>query len=92
VTVGKKMPTKTSIPTLENQLQQPVNQLMLQQLQVLFITVVIGIKRITLNMDASRRRKTLKRRIQEEKCHYAFKKLQKSVGLLQSYTFIADSG
>jgi hypothetical protein len=55
--VGKKTPTKVSVPTIGNHLQQPVNQLMLQQLQVLNITVGIVIKIITLKTNASRRRR-----------------------------------
>jgi hypothetical protein len=57
VTAGKKTPTKVSVPTIGNQLQQQMRLLMLQQLQVLNITVVIAIKTIILKTDASRRRK-----------------------------------
>jgi hypothetical protein len=49
---GKKMQTKASVPTIGNQLQQQMNQLMLQQLQVLNITVVSEIKTITLKTDS----------------------------------------
>jgi hypothetical protein len=57
VTVGKKTQTEAIVPAIGNQIQQPVNQLMLQQLQVLNINVVIVIETITLKTDDSKRRK-----------------------------------
>jgi hypothetical protein len=57
VIAGKKIQTRASIPTIGNDLQQPVNQLKLQKLQVLnFNEVVIVIKIITLKTDVSRKR------------------------------------
>jgi hypothetical protein len=53
----EKTQTKARIPTIGNQLQQQMNQLMLPPLQVLNITVVIATKTIILKTDASRRRK-----------------------------------
>jgi hypothetical protein len=41
VTIGKKTLAKANVPTIGIHLQQPVNQLMLQQLQVLNKTVDI---------------------------------------------------
>jgi hypothetical protein len=74
VIVGKKTPTKASFPTIGTHLQQPENQLMLQQVLVLNITVDIVIKIITLKIDDSKKR-IKKRRILEEKWHYEFMKL-----------------
>jgi hypothetical protein len=45
VIVGEKTPTKASLPEIGNHLQQPVNQLIIQPLQVIIITVVIVIKK-----------------------------------------------
>jgi hypothetical protein len=57
VIVGKKLPIKSTTPTIGNHLQQPVSQLMLQQHPVLNITEVIVTRTITLKIVVSRRKR-----------------------------------